>query len=94
MPIAAAMANPTTSRFRLSPTSDRNSEVGQMSHACSATSLAVGTRNESSAPRPELPDAQGGEKDEHAERGPDEAARRGRPHCADRSSPDQKSVRR
>ena len=50
MPIAAAMANPTTYRFMLCPTSDRKSDVGHTSHARSTTSLAVGTRNEFAAP--------------------------------------------
>ena len=43
---------------------------------------------------PELPDAQGGEKDEHTECVTAEAASGSDAHCADRSSPAQKSVRR
>ena len=78
----------------LCPTSDRKSDVGHTSQARSATSLAVGTENESSRSGPELPDAQDGEKDEHAECGPAEAASGSRTHCAERSSPAQKSVRR
>ncbi len=94
MPIAAAMANPAASLFRLLPASKRNSEVRQMSHERSATSLAVGTRNEFSARPPQFPDAEGGEEDEHAEHWSGQTTRRGRSHCADRSSPDQKSARR
>ena len=49
MPIAAAMTNPAASRFRLALASPRNSEVGQISHATYATSLADGTKKESAA---------------------------------------------
>ena len=44
--------------------------------------------------RPELPDAQDGDKDEQTECVTAEAASGSGPHCADRSSPAQKSVRR
>ena len=50
IPIAAPIAKPAASRFRLAATSVRKSRVGQISHACSSTSDARGTRNESSAP--------------------------------------------
>ena len=94
MPIAAAMANPTTYRFMLCPASDRKSDVGQTSQARSATSLAGRYEDRVRGSRPELPDAQGDEKDEHAECVAAEAASDSRTHCVDRSSPAQKSVRR
>ena len=56
----------------LCPTSDRKSDVGQTSQARSATSLAVGTRNESSAPAQSCQITEDGDKDEDAERRPDE----------------------
>ena len=76
------------------PTSDRKSDVGHTSQARSATSLAVGTRNESSAPAQSCQIPRTATKTSDAERRPGEAARGGSLHCADRSSPAQNSVRR
>ena len=67
MPIAAAMANPAASLFRLLPASKRNSRVAP--DVPRTLGYLARRRHEKRilGPCPQFPDADGSEKAEHAE---------------------------
>ena len=94
IPIAAPIAKPAASRFRLPATSVRKSRVGQISHACSSTSEAGGTRNDSAAPAQSSQTTNSaGEHGEPEQRPPRSAERSPHGHRT-RSSPLQWTTRR